>query len=335
MTQCSSLLQKQAWRAYVRSGLCMCIMLGIATNAIAQSEPFTRVIAPSNAGLTIQSSGATLTVNLADPSGLNISALKSQLGNKVTSINTSPDGKRYTITLSKPYRVRQFVSSKGAGFDVMEETGPSVLPKTAPLPEKNTEPLPAEAQKAKAPATKPIEETKEHKAPASSTLPLAATAEQVTSPAIPPLQKRGAADGITPPPPKPEPTKIAPKETERTPDPSAQETNTAPATKEQPPAPAKAPNDTSGQTAIKAEDPQTPQEQPQVTKQEEEKTERPKGDKKPSPAMSMTALPLPKEALEPENKPIVAAKIEQAVSTPQEATSPPQANHYRAPERDR
>lgn len=325
MTQCLSLVQKQAWRAYACVALCMCIAFCGTSSAIAQVEPFSRVIAPANAGLTIQSSGSTLTVTLTNPSALNASTLKSQLGSKAKSISASPDGKRYTVTLSKPYRVRQFVSSKGLGFDVMEEIGPSVLPAT--MPEPSTPEEKTEAPKPSAPTRKEVEKTAEQK---SRKVPTSAQAPDVTVKPTPPANpipttKRDTSKAVASPLPEPKPSKATAKKEESIPTPSEEAADTNTIIEEKPTAPADVKEVTTAQPTTKAkEEPTEAEEQPVVAPTEEKKTPPAKMASKPSPAMSMTALPLPKEALEPENKTTVAANANQAVTDPQAAKNPSQ-----------
>ncbi len=95
------------------------------------SEAFTRVVVSNKGSIQVQSSGTKLTISSSTPGTIDANSIKVRLGNRARSITASQDGKRYDITLDKPYRVRQFLSNRGSGFDVMEETSASALPKPA------------------------------------------------------------------------------------------------------------------------------------------------------------------------------------------------------------
>lgn len=105
-----------------------------------QPPPFTRVVVTKGETLNVQSNGTQLIVTLSAPGNVTAQSLKAQLGTRATNVVVSEGGKRFTVTLTKPFRVRQFMSSRGAGFDVMEDTAPSVLPQ--PWPEAPAKPSP-------------------------------------------------------------------------------------------------------------------------------------------------------------------------------------------------
>lgn len=273
----------------------------LATETIAQQpEPFTRVIMADGGGMQVQSSGRELVVTLDKPSKITAESLKKQLGDRAVSITPSADGKRFTVALSKPYRVRQFVSSRGAGFDVMEDTAPSVLPKpkAAPAPAHETA-SPAPAVTPETPKPAPKQETaRKTNPPVIPAKPSKEPAKTAPEPVAPP-----AATETAPPPEttetKPAPVHVVP---ETQPAPSQPETPQPAA--ESPPAP-EAP-------AITKEE--TPAPLAVTEKPAEEKPAEPAlaPEQNEAPAVPLTTMPIPKDALAvtPEEKTAAPANEE-------------------------
>lgn len=241
-----------------RMSACIAIVwAGLALPAASQTapEPFTRVVVTDGSPIQVQSSGTRLVISLDKAGSVTSDALKAQLGARVKNITASADGKQFTVTLNKPFRIRQFVGSKGAGFDVMEDTAPSILPKPAtPAPEQRPAPQvrPAAPPKPKADTPKP--------APAKPA-PVPAPVEKQS------VEKKSPAP--------------APKTSAVSQDKAAPATPTSAATPEAP-----------------EEAPVAPAPEPAATEPKVEQQPATPPQKPPVPAKNMTALPIPKEALE-------------------------------------
>lgn len=139
----------------------LCAGMAYAQTLSTSKEPsFLRLNLDGNdaKGMRLQSKDTTLVVSFDNPTKLSAAELKAKLGSYAK--NVSGDGKSFTVTLTKPYRVRQFISSNGIGFDVMDDMAPSALPKPE---EKKPEPAPAPKKSeasTKPKAPKPVPQAK-------------------------------------------------------------------------------------------------------------------------------------------------------------------------------
>ena len=71
------------------------------------------------ATLRLASAGNTVTLQFSKPVTFSRDALAQQLGARATHIAMSTDKKKVTLTLDKPYRVRQFISGTTVGVDIL------------------------------------------------------------------------------------------------------------------------------------------------------------------------------------------------------------------------
>lgn len=272
-------------RACTAATFAFSALLWAGPSVSQQAAPFTRVVVTKGSSLDVQSNGTQLVITLGTAGTVTAGALKAQLGARATDIIASEDGKRFTITLAKPFRVRQFMSSKGAGFDVMEDTAPSVLPK-----------LPSETKRTDAAASKKEEKPSEQVPPPISK-PETPSAEPVAAKASPRTEEGIAARA----------TGTGANTIEASVAPVSQ-----PATKSPGPMPAPVP-------------PAPPPAQAETQATPPQETPVPPPPEKPVPAQTVTSLPIPKEALEAAGQKISLPPPapEPEAPAPQEPTTPP------------
>ncbi|MFZ4125999.1 MAG: hypothetical protein ACOYJ2_08035 [Rickettsiales bacterium] len=135
--------------------------------------------------MRVESRGNTVTLNLGEATG-DVSVLQTKLKPHVVSAQRSADGKVVTLTLDKPYRVRQFVSGNSVGLDIITSNPTSASPFTTKV--------------ATAPPSSSILSTKE-----TEEAPKPAAAKPIVQPAAPAPQPK-----VTPPAPKPIAPVVAP-----------------------------------------------------------------------------------------------------------------------------
>lgn len=157
------LWQKMLWLA---ACLCVFSFSGVAQtpSPLATQPNFTRVMLSSKeaSGLQIQASGSTLTLKFDTADGLTTALLKDRLKDTALGVQQGTNRNEFIINLKKPYRVRQFVSGDGIGFDILESATPASPPPPSnslsatsantalpePLGEKNLSATPSKASDA-------------------------------------------------------------------------------------------------------------------------------------------------------------------------------------------
>ena len=70
-------------------------------------------------------SGTSAVLNFDAPLTDSPASIKASLPDYDTAATLSPDKRRLTLTLNKPYRLRQFVTGNGVGIDLLGEAAPA------------------------------------------------------------------------------------------------------------------------------------------------------------------------------------------------------------------
>ena len=182
-----------------------------APNAFAQSKGYGRMMFSFSqpAKLNASSSGTTATLQFDKPVNESPGAIEAKLAGYVTKAQLSADKRTVTLTLTKPYRIRQFVSGAGVGVDFVG------TPDAAPVEAKKEDPIlstkkpelvkPAPEVKKEKPATpvkaaenkaqKPIEEAKKPE-PKKESSPKVSAAAPIEPVAVEKPDSKSAEDPI-------------------------------------------------------------------------------------------------------------------------------------------
>ncbi len=130
-----------------------------AANVSTQSRPNYQRLMFDFAGparMEVAQGNGTVTLTFSKPITGSIDAIAPKLQPYVTASSLSANKKSITLTLDKPYRVRQFISGNMVGIDILTERPLNPTPaKPAPAPEPTPAPKPAAPKAAPAPIAAP------------------------------------------------------------------------------------------------------------------------------------------------------------------------------------
>jgi|GEM_PF-639695 len=129
--------------------LLVAVLLSSATVAAAavtpkvsttQRKDFSRISFdwPQNVRFKANSNGNTTTLSFSEPASIDLGAIKSKFGNRLTAATMSKDGKSLKLTFDQPYRIRHFISGNNNGIDVLGTNAP-VNKNPAPAPKEEPE----------------------------------------------------------------------------------------------------------------------------------------------------------------------------------------------------
>ncbi len=133
-------------------------------------------------------SGTTATLVFDKPVSQSAASIRTALPGYVTAVSVSTDKHTVMLTLTKPYRLRQFVSGKGVGIDLIGEPSGEVANAAA-------KPAAKEAKEKPAAAAKPAPHTEDALLSTKHNVPPAKPAAEKPTPAA----KAPAAKTATPP----------------------------------------------------------------------------------------------------------------------------------------
>lgn len=116
-------------------------MAGTLAHAASPGKNFKRLSFTTSAATTLaaNSKGNIITLRFSSKLKETPAAIQARLGGIATSAKISADGRTLTLTLDKPYRIRQFTGSDGPGIDIMGAGSASASPPEK-LAENSTKP---------------------------------------------------------------------------------------------------------------------------------------------------------------------------------------------------